>query len=68
MRARAGDDERRVKTSARGVPVGLQSTRDGDDVRSLRYLLKSLLRRSGWRALSIEEERGTPVKHEREVA
>jgi hypothetical protein len=28
----------------------------GDDVRTLRWILKTLLRRFGWRAVSVEEE------------
>ena len=33
----------------------IQQTRDEDDIRLLRWALKQLLRRLGWRALSVEE-------------
>jgi hypothetical protein len=36
--------------------IRLRSTGSGDDIRRLRWLLKSLLRRFGLRCLSIEEE------------
>jgi hypothetical protein len=35
----------------------LQQTKDTDDIRLLRWALKVLLRKFGWRALSVEEER-----------
>jgi hypothetical protein len=44
-------------TVRRVYRLRLQRTRDGDDIRSLRWVLKLLLRRFGWRVLSIEQER-----------
>jgi hypothetical protein len=35
----------------------LQSQRGDNDIRLLRWALKVLLRRFGWRAVSVEEER-----------
>lgn len=34
----------------------IQQTRSDDDIRLLRWALKALLRKLGWRALSIVEE------------
>jgi hypothetical protein len=32
----------------------------GDDIRHLRILLKTLLRRYGWKCVSVEEEEAAP--------
>jgi hypothetical protein len=49
-----------MSTPRRDRPIyrlRLRQVRDTDDVRALRWALKVLLRRFGWRALSVEEER-----------
>jgi hypothetical protein len=38
----------------------LQPMKGVDSIRSLRFLLKALLRRAGMKAISIEEERPCP--------
>ena len=38
----------------------IQQTRDDDDIRLLRWTLKQLIRRLGWRALSIVREEAQP--------
>jgi hypothetical protein len=49
-----------IATSTRPRPcftLKLQGRGDAADIRSLRWILKSLLRRYGWRCLDCREER-----------